>query len=87
MGKPAHADLSHDEFVGLLIDAEVTSRANKRQERLLRNARLKQSPCLEDIDYQHARGLQKQTILELVNCAWIQHRRNVLITGPTGACR
>jgi DNA replication protein DnaC len=84
MGKPEHADLSHDEFVGLLVDAETTSRQNKRLKRLLRNARLKQQSCLEDIDYQHARGLHKQTLLELASCAWIQNRQNVLISGPTG---
>jgi DNA replication protein DnaC len=84
MGKPEHADLTHDEFVGLLVDAEATHRANKRLQRLLQNARLKQSACLEDIDYKHARGLHKQTVLELANCTWITNRQNVLITGPTG---
>jgi DNA replication protein DnaC len=84
MGKPEHADLTHDEFVGLLIDAEATHRANKRLQRLLQNARLKQSACLEDIDYKQARGLHKHTVLELANCRWITNRQNVLITGPTG---
>ena len=84
MGKPEHADLTHDEFVGLLVDAESTHRANKRLQRLLRNARLKQSACLEDIDYRHARGLHKQIVLELAQCRWITNHQNVLITGPTG---
>ena len=30
MGKPQHADLSHEEFVGLLMDAELTTRQDKR---------------------------------------------------------
>ena len=84
MGKPEHADLTHDEFVGLLVDAEATYRANKRLQRLLRNARLKQSACLEDIDYKHARGLHKQIVLELACCRWITNHQNVLVTGPTG---
>ena len=84
MGTPAHADLTHDEFVGLLVDAEATHRANKRLQRLLRNARLKQAACLEDIDYHQARGLHKQTVLELANCQWIINHQNVLITRPTG---
>jgi DNA replication protein DnaC len=79
-----HADVSNEEFVGLLIDAEATSRANRRLQRLLHTARLKQSACMEDIDYKHARGLHKQTVLELANCSWITNRRNVLISGPTG---
>jgi DNA replication protein DnaC len=84
MGKPAHTDLSHDEFIGLLIDAEVTSRQNRRLQRLLQNAKLKQSACMEDIDYRHTRGLHKQTILDLINCKWITNHQNVLISGPTG---
>jgi len=84
MGKPQHADLSHEEFVGLLVDAEITSRQDKRLKRLLKDAHLKQQACLEDIDYKHTRGLHKQTLLELANCAWIQNHQNVLISGPTG---
>jgi DNA replication protein DnaC len=84
MDKPQHVDITHDEFVGLLVDAEETSRANRRLAKLLKNARLKQSACVEDIDYKQARGLHKQTVLELVNCRWIINRQNLLITGPTG---
>jgi len=84
MDKPQHADLSHEEFVGLLVDAEVTSRQNKRLKRLLQDAHLKQQACLEDIDYKHTRGLHKQTLMELTNCTWIQNHQNVLISGPTG---
>lgn len=84
MGKPEHADLTHDEFVGLLIDAEATSRENRKMQRLLRDARLKQQACLEDIDYKHSRGLHKQTLLELSTGKWLQSRQNVLISGPTG---
>jgi len=84
MGKPQHADLSHEEFIGLLVDAETTNRADKRLKRLLKNAQLKQNTCMEDIDYKHARGLHKQTLLELMNCAWIQNKQNVLISGATG---
>jgi DNA replication protein DnaC len=84
MGKPQHTDLSHEEFVGLLVDAEVTSRQDKRLKRLLGDAHLKQQACLEDIDYKHTRGLHKQILLGLANCGWITNRQNVLISGPTG---
>jgi DNA replication protein DnaC len=39
---------------------------------------------MEDIDYQHPRGLTKQVILELSSTRWLDAHRNVLITGPTG---
>lgn len=82
---PVHADLSHDEFVGLLVQDEKTDRDNRRLARLLKKAKLRQpEACIEDVDYRHPRGLQKQTLLELANPRWVSAGRNVLLTGPTG---
>jgi DNA replication protein DnaC len=77
-------DLTNDEFVGLLIDAENTYREDSKLKRLLCNAKLKQNACLEDVDYHHPRGLHKKIMLELNNCKWIDNRQNILISGPTG---
>ena len=84
LAHPHSADLSHPEFVGLIVQDEKTYRDNLRLKRLLLNARLKQPACLEDLDYKHPRGLNKQTILELSAQDWIAHHRNLLLTGPTG---
>ncbi len=84
LNNPKHAELSHDEFVGLLVQDEKTYRDNQRLKRLLRNARLRQQAALEDIDYRHPRGLSKSVILELGSTQWLTAHRNVLITGPTG---
>ncbi len=81
---PKRTDLTHEEFVGLLVDAEQTARENRKLQRLLNNAHLKQQACIEDIDYASHRGLNKQLILELADCNWIKHHQNVLISGPTG---
>ncbi len=78
------AELSHAEFVGLLVGDEKTYRENKRLKRLLQNARLKLQASLEDVDYKTPRGLNKQTLLELSNTQWMDSFRNVLLTGPTG---
>jgi DNA replication protein DnaC len=84
LNSPNHAELSHAEFVGLLVQDEKTYRDNQRLKRLLKKARLRQPACLEDIDYRHPRGLSKQVILELTSTRWLDAHRNVLITGPTG---
>ena len=56
-----------------------------RLKRLLLNAKLTQPACLEDIDYKHPRGLNKQTLLELCSFSdWITRHPTVLLTGPTG---
>jgi DNA replication protein DnaC len=60
LAHPKTADLSHEEFLGLLVQDEKTYRENLRLKRLLKNAKLKQPAALEDIDYRHPRGLNKQ---------------------------
>ncbi|MFH0866519.1 MAG: IS21-like element helper ATPase IstB [Bacteroidota bacterium] len=85
MGNSAKSnDLTNDEFIGLLIDAENTYRDDLKLKRLLCNAKFKQNACIEDIDYRQQRGLHKKIILELSNCKWIYNHQNVLISGPTG---
>jgi DNA replication protein DnaC len=84
LANPIHAELSHAEFVGLLVQDEKTYRNNQRLTRLLRNAKLRQQAALEDVDYRHPRDLSKQVMLELCNAQWIAAHRNVLISGPTG---
>lgn len=84
LAHPKTAELSHEEFFGLLVQDEKTYRDNLRLKRLLHNAKLKQPAALEDIDYKHPRGLNKQLILELSSAQWLTTRRTVLLSGPTG---
>lgn len=84
LAHPKTAELSHEEFFGLLVQDEKTYRENLRLKRLLHNAKLKQPAALEDIDYKHPRGLNKQLILELSSAQWLTTHRTVLLSGPTG---
>jgi DNA replication protein DnaC len=84
LGSPQHSELSHAEFVGLLVQDEKTYRENLRLKRLIQNAKFKQQAALEGIDYKHPRGLTKQAVAEVSNPQWIAAHRNILITGPTG---
>lgn len=82
-GSKAH-DVDPADLVGLLVDAEWTARENRRLTERLRQAKFPQQATVEAIDYQHARGLQKQKMLEIVSCRWIAERQNLIVTGPTG---
>lgn len=84
VGKTDASELTHQEFAGMLIDAESNVRENKRLKRLLGNARLRQQACIEDIDYKHNRGIHKRTITELLSCSWINNKQNILVSGATG---
>jgi DNA replication protein DnaC len=50
----------------------------------LRKAKLRYPASLEDVDFKHPRALDRQQVLSLGNCGFIQSRHNLLITGPTG---
>jgi DNA replication protein DnaC len=79
----AAADLSHAEWLGLLVDREVASRKTKRFEARMRSARLRHvGACPEDVDYRARRGLDKALFQSLLTAKWITDKRNLIITGP-----
>ena len=77
--------LRFEERLGLLLDREATFRDERRLKYRLRNARLRQSAVIEDLDYRHPRGLDRALMHRLISGQWIKKRLNLLITGPTGA--
>ena len=66
------------------MDDEKIYRDNVKLKRLLAQARLRQQGVLEDIDFRHPRGLDKQIVLEISRGHWLSEHQNVLITGPAG---
>jgi DNA replication protein DnaC len=84
MGRPDMDDLSFEDRFGMLVDAQWLWKENKRMKRFLKNAKLKLSASMEDIDYRTPRGLDKSVIIHLGTCDWIRRHQNVIIVGPTG---
>lgn len=85
LAQPDFQQLSFEERIGLLVDRELLERSNRRITDLLRRAKLRQSACIENIDYQQPRGLDRSYIATLTTCDFIRHHHNLLITGPTGS--
>ena len=81
---PAIDSMNFEERLGLLVDREITSRFDRRLKNRLQQAKLKQNACLEDVNYQVNRGLDKVLLQSLQDCRWIKNHLNILITGPTG---
>jgi DNA replication protein DnaC len=81
---PEAGNLAHAEWLGLLLEHEVTLRRQKRFERRAQLARLRHQASVEDVDFRAARGLDRALFLKLATCDWIRSRRNLLITGPCG---
>jgi DNA replication protein DnaC len=84
MMQPDMNELSFEERFGFLVDHHLSWREDRRLKTLLRNAKLKDNACIEDIDYKSPRGMDKSVILSLSNCHWIKSTQNIIITGPTG---
>jgi DNA replication protein DnaC len=78
-------ELSFEERLGLLLDAEMVARENKTLESRLKSAKLRLAASLEDLELRATRGLDRSVITALGTCDWVQSKQNVLITGPTGA--
>lgn len=84
LGQPDLVALSFEERLGLLVDEECTLRDETRLVTRLRTAALRQTACVEDLDFRHARGLDKALVKKLAGGAWLREHLNCLITGPTG---
>jgi DNA replication protein DnaC len=82
--QPSLGSLSFEDRFAMIVDREWTSRENRKLTGRLKAARLKTQATVEDVDYQHPRGMDKSVIRSLASCQWIRSHQNVIITGPTG---
>jgi len=83
--QPNHYDeLSFEERIQLLIDHEQLVREQRKQQRLLKGAKLKLNASAKAIDYTYPRGLKQSQFASLLSCDWIHKHQNVLFTGPCG---
>ncbi len=77
-------DLTLDEAISHLVDSEWDERHNRRLNRLTKAARFRYQASLVDLDYSFDRGLDKNLILRLSDCTWINRSEDILATGPSG---
>jgi DNA replication protein DnaC len=76
--------LSHAEWLGLLIDREWSSRYDRKLAARLRFAKLRHQAAPEDVDYRSERGLDRALFLKLIAGDWIDAHDNLAICGPSG---
>ena len=81
---PQSADLSHAEWLGLLLDREATERYQRRLRARLRYARLRHQAAVEDVDCRAARGLDRSPFQSMIGGRWIDQAQNLIIEGPAG---
>jgi DNA replication protein DnaC len=81
----ATRDMTHAEWLALLLDREAANRNTRRFQIRLRAARLRHSQAaIEDVDYRIPRQLDKALFQQLATGRWIAEHRGLLVTGPCG---
>ena len=79
------AQLSRDEWLGLMLDREAAMRSDRRLTNRLATAKLRHAEaCIENVDFSSKRGLDKRNILQLAQGDWLKAHENLIITGQTG---
>lgn len=82
---PSLLSLSFEDRFGLMVEKEWMSKKNSKIKRLIRQATLGLDACIEDIEYSSNRSINKQSILELASCEFIEKSLNIITTGKTGS--
>jgi len=78
------SELSLEEGLEILLQAEVQDRENRRFDRLQKNARFRYQASIEEIRYDASRGIDKALIARLATGEYLDKGESVLITGATG---
>jgi DNA replication protein DnaC len=76
--------LTADEYLALLTDHQWEDRQNRKIERLIKQATLKQPATLAEVDYTQNRNLDKNMFVRLGTLDFIKRKENVILTGPSG---
>ena len=77
-------ELSINDALTLLLQAEIREKTNRRFERLIRNARFRYQASMEEVICSSARNLDKSLVEELGSGHYISKGAPILITGASG---
>lgn len=77
-------DYTADELLGHLVDIEWEYRQNRPIDRQLLYARFRYKASVEEIHYHADRSIDRNQVMRLADCTFIDRNENLLITGSTG---
>ena len=80
------ATLTHADWLGLLVDREMTHRHDKRLAARLRYARLRHNAVVEDVDYRAPRGLDRTLFHKLAEGEWDRRKVGGQAATAIGGC-
>jgi DNA replication protein DnaC len=75
---------THEEFLAACLQREVSARESHGGEGRIRAARFPSRKSVEEFDFNHARGLKRDTVAHLRTLDFVTARENVVFLGPPG---
>ena len=76
--------MTSDEMIAYLIEEEWDDRYNRKIARMTMNARFRYKASIEQMYFETDRGIDKNLVLRLAECTFVNKKENILITGSTG---
>lgn len=77
-------ELDYLDFIGGLVNDEVTRRQDNLLNRRLKAARFPCLKTLDDFDFEFNSGIRKKEIMALAGSSFVYKAQNVLLIGPPG---
>ena len=76
--------LSHGEFLELILQDELLVRGERQIERRVKAAQFRDLKPLDQFDFAFNPSIQKKQIFDLATCRFVRESRDVLLLGPPG---
>jgi DNA replication protein DnaC len=76
--------LAHPDYLAELAHLEVTQRRERRIARLIHEARFPVLKTLDGFDFTAQPALEREAVLELARCGFVDDRHNVVLIGGIG---
>jgi DNA replication protein DnaC len=80
----ASHQLSHIEFLELILQDELLVRQQRQIERRVNAAQFKEMKALNDFDFTFNPSIKRAQIFDLATCRFIREAKDVLLVGPPG---
>ena len=77
--------MDHPDYLLRLAELELIDRHQRMVQRRIRAARFPAVKSLDTFDFLAIPSVNKQLVMELARCEYIEHRENVIAVGNSGA--
>lgn len=76
--------LSHAEFLELVLQDELLVRNQRQIDRRVKTASFREVKALDDFDWSFNPSIPKKQVFDLATCRFVREARDVLLLGPPG---